>query len=208
MTAAKAKRRGPKTKRKEKQKAEAFIEQAKTKVTRNRKRSEPWVELGLTEEQIVQARDKQGLSWRDVATTLGLANPGQARKAYEALTGRPHNSSVMTGPKAKRGTGGSKVVLKPEWNNESDPQEIADAIDGRLLIVESPSGAEFEPEELHVYRILGFGEYSNNGDPADLYVSFIEGIRRIDEKTGEPYIDSHSTGHTRHIRVSRIMDVR
>jgi hypothetical protein len=196
MTAAKAKTKPkhttPKAKRKEKAKAEEFIEKAKRNVPPVRKASEPWVALGLTADDIVEARDKHGLSWRDTATKLGLANPGQARKAYAALTGKAHNASVMTGRKARRGTGGSSVVMKPKWDNDSDPEEITEAIKDRRIIVEAASGPEYEPEEIRVKHVRKFLEFGKSGRKVDLAVELCDG----------------ATNQTRTIRVQRIIDVR
>lgn len=201
MTAAKATRKSPKAKRKEKQKAEDYISKKITEMVMEpktkrkppvRKPSEPWVKLGITAEDIVKARDTQGLSWRDTATTLGLANPGQARKAYAALTGKAHNASVMTGRKARRGSGGSAHVTRPEWNNDSDPEEIAEAIHERRLLIESASGPQFEPEEIHVRHVRKFLEFGKSGQKVDLAVEVCDG----------------KTGQTRTIRVQRIIDVR
>ena len=109
-------------------------------------------DAGVTEEAIVQARDKDGLSWADVAKTVGLNGPGAARKAYELLTGRSHASSIMTGKRAPRGSRGGAGVMRPQWDNDTDTDEITEAVDRRRIYVRRPLMAE--PEELFVDRVL------------------------------------------------------
>lgn len=145
-----------------------------------------------TKEELEEARDVQGLSWRAVAQACNLANPGQARTAYTELTGRPHHESQPKVARAPRGTG--QVAVKreavrvnnaPGWNVDTDQDEIINALDKlqvgtdkngpifsykTVLIRRSRMGFTLE-EELTVTRI---DKFAFNKDETKLSVSFYD----------------------------------
>jgi hypothetical protein len=157
-------------------------------------------ELGITAEAIEDARDVQRLSWRDVAKLLGLANPGQARKAYEHLTGRPHDSAPPVGRRARNGSSSSSLLLKPNWD-DYEFEDIEAMLAGKTIVVRTAHG---EDETLGVYTITGLADVEpHKGTPCPPFVSFIEGYasaQGMDKKT--------STGHHRYIELDRILEVR
>lgn len=102
--------------------ANEFIGDAIEKAKRRSKNDE-WP---CTAEDITNARDARGLSWRAVAKACGLANPGQARKAYAELTGRSHTEAAPVANRAKRGTAGANVAESLGWDDDTD-QSIIDA---------------------------------------------------------------------------------
>lgn len=161
----------------EKAKAEQFIEETVAKV-----RGAKWAHV--TAEDIVAARDTDGLSWRDVATKLGLGSPSTARAAYTDLTGRSHKESQMTGRRARTRTSSAAAVVRPEWNFDTDVDTITEAITGRMIVVQRKGGHE---EEIIVKRVA---EYVEEGDA--LVVHFFE----------------KGTGAARCINVEAIIDVR
>lgn len=112
---------------KAKAQAEAKVAEELAKSQRRAARKEGWP---CTAEQIIHERDSRGLSWRQVATNLNLGSPGQARKAYTELTGKPHYESQMTGKRASRGSVGRKVD-SPNWNDDSDQDEIIERLQGK-----------------------------------------------------------------------------
>lgn len=157
----------------------------------------------LTAEQIVQARDRDGLSWRDVANVLGLGSPGRARKAYSDLTGKPHNSSVMQGRRAKRASSRRRQVhVNPKWDDDTDRQTIVDSITGSTIYVLRKHGDE--PEEIRVARVLRF----DDADPSRPAVEFIEGFYTYDKKRDIRVIDDRCTGAIRTIFLDAIVEVR
>lgn len=160
-------------------KAEQFIEETVAKVT-----GKKWAHV--TAEEITQARDGDGLSWRDVATKLGLGSPSTARAAYTDLTGRSHKDSQMTGRRARTRTSSAAAVVRPEWNFDTDVDIITEAITGRMIVVSRMGGAY---EEEIVVRSVA--DYSEEGD-ATLVVNFYE----------------KGTGAARSVNVEAIIDVR
>lgn len=109
----------------------------------------------VTAEDITQARDKDGLSWRDVANKFDLGSPGTARKAYTELTGRAHNESVMTGRRAPAGSqksGSKKRLMQPQWQDSSTEEEVRAGVEGahRILI---DRGERREPEDIQFSRL-------------------------------------------------------
>lgn len=110
-----------------KEAAEEFIEDAKAKAKR-RSTKDGWP---CTAEDLTRERDERGLSWKQVAVNLNLGSPGQARKAYTELTGKPHNESNPIVNRAPRGSGtGTAKLLTPLWDDDSDQDEIIDKIQG------------------------------------------------------------------------------
>lgn len=129
---------------------------------------------GFTAEAIVEARDGQGMSWANVAKAVGLSNPGQARRAYTELTGKPHYDSRMakgsTG-RAPRGTSQrarkKAASLDPKWHDDSDQDEIAERLEGAWIIVRRSTGYE---EEVHVEHATEF-RYEGKAKDAPLTVT-------------------------------------
>lgn len=115
----------------------------------------------LTAEQIVAERDGKGLSWAQVAANLDLKSPSAARAAYTALTGKPHTESVMTG-RARSGTartitGKRRKTMAAMWNDDSDQDEIIEAITHKSIrVVREFRGIELPEEIVHVNRIVRF----------------------------------------------------
>lgn len=161
MVTARTQRLQTRAAKKEAAAAEAKIEQevAKAKVRAARKEG-GWP---CTAEQIVEQRDKHGLSWRHVAANLGLGSPGQARKAYAELTGRSHTESVMTGRRATRGTG-SKQRTSPGWHDDSDQDEIIERLTHATIVVRRDAKGIPLEEDAHVCRIDKFAFDGPDGD--------------------------------------------
>jgi len=161
---------------------------------------------GVTKEGIEKARDKDGLSWADVAKAVGLKTPGAARKAYEVLTGRSHASSVMTGKRAPRGSKSSAGMLRPQWDNDTDTDTITEAVEGRRIYVRRPLMTE--PEELGVAKVLYYDTETNSADPKpmDLTLCFTEGHLVQDTKSGR--MVNNGTGAARAVFVKDIVEVR
>lgn len=133
--------------KREKAKAEAFIEAMRAgneeqpeKPKRTRRPKGTWP---CTAEDVVRERDTKGLSWRQVATNLGLGSPGQARSAYTELTGRPHHESQPIVKRAPKGTVG-RVVDSPGWDDESDQDAIQDRLNGEWVEA-SGEGQNYSP---------------------------------------------------------------
>jgi hypothetical protein len=157
----------------------------------------------ITADQIVEARDGQGLSWADVAKVLELGNPGAARRAYTELTGRDHSTSVMAGKRASSGSGGSRLTL-PTWDANADRQTVVDRLTGSKIIVKSSLYGNESTEDLFVAQVKRF----DDTDPERPAVEFIEGVYRHDAKTGEEYLDEKlSTGAVRVVYLDRIVRV-
>lgn len=157
----------------------------------------------FTAEDLRHAReDGSGRSWADVAKLLGLPNPGAARKAWADLMGQPHTQAKQIVTRAKRGSGESSRLATPTWDAASDPQTIVDTLLGAKITVTSRYGAT---ETLQVAKVLKF----DNTDPEAPAVEIVEGVYGRDSKTGERImLPKVSTGHTRTIALSRIVEVR
>jgi hypothetical protein len=147
----------------------------------------------FTAEDITKLRDEQGLSWRQVAVNLDLGSPGLARKAYTDLTGRDYHDSVMTGRRAKsdplRSVRPRRKVFAPEWNDESDQDEIIERVSGATIVVERTLRGVQTEEEISVGRVT---KLTWDGKDQHLCVHFI---------------DRYSGGE-RAVLVSRIKEVR
>lgn len=180
----------------EKAKAEEFIEDAKAAVSAGgeakakvkKKRATKWEHI--TAEDIVKARDTDGLSWKDVAIKLDLGSPGVARRAYTELTGKDHTTSQMTGRRSPKGTGSKKrkAIVRPEWTNETPVDEIAEAIAGRMIVVKRQYGEE----EIHVGKVTEFTKKETADGETPLTVHF----------------HAKDNGAARAVAVEAILDVR
>lgn len=102
----------------------------------------------FTADAISALRDVQGLSWRQVATNLDLANPGQARKAYAELTGKDyHATETTTRTKAVGLTGTVRKFFSPQWDDESDQDEIIERLTRAVIVVQRTlKGTDFQEE--------------------------------------------------------------
>jgi hypothetical protein len=166
----------------EKQEVSAAIEKAaRGTVTRKRR------EITISAEQIIDERDTKGLSWRQVALNLDLGTPGAARAAYTQLTGKPHNTSIMAGKRAPRG---SRFQLSktnsPNWNDDSDQDEIieklrtcepnlsdrAKCVQGVTITVKRDIGGMKYDEEMTVHRLIKF-TYDGKEEEGPLVVHLI-----------------------------------
>ena len=185
---------------KAKAQAEAKVAEELAKSERRAARKEGWP---CTAEEIKHERDSRGLSWRQVATNLNLGSPGQARKAYTELTGTPHYESQMTGKRASKGSVGRKVD-SPNWNDDSDQDEIIERLQGKwneptkdtkghfdgsvITVAMDLRGMQWE-EEIPVARVMGF---KFEGPDEHLVIFVID----------------RTTGNTRCFRVDAIKDVK
>lgn len=159
-----------------------------------------------TAEEIGRERDGKGLSWRQVAQNLGLANPDQARKAYTALTGRPHYESGQT---TKRTRNISGKIDTPIWDDDSDQGEIEERLNG-VWIEESGNGKDWRPAHWSGSLLVVVRTVKG--------CSFTEevGCARVTEFTFGPqgdqplqvWIIDKDTGGNRCFRVSDIKEVR
>lgn len=111
--------------------AEAFIDTTVAAAKRRRSRNDEWP---CTAEDLTNARDVRGLSWRAVARACGLDNPGQARKAYAELTGRSHREAGEVTQRAKRGTAGASVAEGLGWDDDTDQATIEEALRGERVV--------------------------------------------------------------------------
>lgn len=219
----------------EKAKAEEFIDTAKAKAVKKvaakkpapapepekktrAKRKEPWA--NITKEQILEAREGLRLSWRDVANKLDLGSPSTARKAYTALTGKPHTESEVLVKRAPRGTNDSitgkraTIITRPEWDDWTLDEDLEAQIKGRTLIVER-NGRE---EELRVstgMEMIASHEGARKGKTSNQYREYralVHGIRTRNRK-GEPVapyfcFTEAGTTNARTVTVDQILAVR
>lgn len=177
----------------------------KPKRTR-RKASEGWP---CTAEQIIEQRDKLGLSWKQVSLNLGLGNPGAARKAYSELVGRHHSESGAVKKRAPRGsmTAGGKVLEHLQWNDETDQDEIlAKVVPGSHLVIRREfRGIQIE-ESVEVYSVekLAWDGKEEDG-PLVIYLKQFPNCDRADRGRTR---DIQRTAASRIFRVSDIVSVR
>lgn len=130
----------------------------------------------FTAEDIVRERDEHGLSWRQVAVNLDLANPGQARKAYKELTGVDHKQSK---PEVKRDTAmgtepgnvkmrSGRKILRPEWHDDLTEEEQLELIDrltrSRITVVRTIKGGIEVPEEIRTGKVHGLTYETDDGN--------------------------------------------
>lgn len=155
-------------------KAEAKVVEELTKAKARAARKEN----PCTAEDIVRERDEKGLSWKQVAVNLDLGSPGAARSAYTRLTGRPHNESAL-GKRAKRlpkgvVRGALRKTHAPEWNDDSDQDEIIERITGSVIVVNRTFRNIVLPEErIVVGRIVGF-RYDGKDEDGALCVTIVD----------------------------------
>lgn len=123
----------------------------------------------ISKKDIERERDERGLSWRQVATNLGLGSPATARKAYTALTGRPHNEKTQFASNVTRNTGemGSskgrtKKTYLVDWNDETDHEEIRSRCTGARLVVDLSFKDITHEEEVRV-RTVGPIYFDDSG---------------------------------------------
>lgn len=127
---------------------------------------------GVTAEAIAKARDTDGLSWRDVAKTVGLSNPSAARKVYSVLLGKDSKDSSPVAKRAPNGSSSSRRMAKPNWDNGTDTEEITNTIQGGRIWVSRLYWQE--PECIRVGTVLYYDTETVSGKPVDLTVTFIE----------------------------------
>lgn len=132
-------------------------------------------EYKFTAEDIVRERVERGLSWRQVAINLELKTPDQARKAWVALTGTPHNTTETTARKPRSAgdkvvgvNGGAMKTMRPMWDQkyidslDDDSldlfqDEVKAAITGNDITVERTlRSITIPPETLRVSRVERF----------------------------------------------------
>lgn len=131
-------------------------------------------EKGVTEADIRTARETDGLSWKAIAEKLGLGSPSTARKAWEVLTGSPH-SEAKGSARAQRRIKGRKpkrVTLRPKWGNDSESEEVTEAIANRKIVVRRETR---EDEEIRVGKVLYYDIETPSGKPVPMTVTFTEG---------------------------------
>lgn len=126
-------------------------------------------EFPCTKEEIVQLRDVERVSWKDIAIRLDLKSPAgrpygrYAKQVYSALTGVPYED-LRT-----RGTGGNGAVaaprrrqasphnIRPQWDDDSDQGEIEDMLAGECHM--SDKGERWRPVRIFVRRSYGNMSY-------------------------------------------------
>ena len=164
--------------------------------TDTKERSRSRKPITCTAEDIVRERDERGLSWAQVARNLDLGSPGQARKAYTVLTGRPHTDSIMQGHRAPRGSGvRSTKTFAVQWDDDSDQDAIIERLQG-AWIEESgdPGSKSYTPghwsgsyitvqrkygiEEVRIRRVIGFTFGPKEDKPLTVEVKSDQGAYR------------------------------
>jgi hypothetical protein len=216
-----SRRATPKAARKEVEKAEAFIAEAAgeavakadgtvevttepVEAPKSTRKPRGKVEYTFTAEDIRAARSEgSGRSWADIAKLLGLPNPGAARKAWAELTGTSHTEAPALVGRATKGARSSARLVTPKWDANADGDSVIAALEGAHIVVKSTLYGNETTEDLNVAFVT---EYDESGDEPT--VTFIEGMLHKG-KDGENLLDGkHSTGATRTIAVSRIVEVR
>lgn len=183
--------------------ADAFIAAAVGSAKRTRT-AKP--ETLCTAEQIVEERDRKGLSWAQVAANLGLGSPGAARSAYSKLTGRPHTESNPTIQRAHKGAttagGTRRAVRSVSWDDDADQDEIIAAITHHdVRIVRTFRDLPLPDEWLHICRIERFAyEGPNDELTVRVYTKEACECRLKDPRDAD-------TGRARAFRVSDIAEV-
>lgn len=118
-----------------------------------------------TAEEIIKQRDTLAQSWKQVAVALGLgegkSNRGRwARRAYADLTGlSSHDSRPLGGRTPGAGSGstgngsrGRTTALRPEWDDDSDQDDIEAALLGIRKVSEKTGAVSWRPVHLVVKR--------------------------------------------------------
>lgn len=145
-------------------------------------------EYNFTEEDIRRERVERGLSWRQVAINLELKTPDQARKAWVALTGTPHNETEVTARKPRgtapkvNGVNGGAKTLRPMWDQkyidslddagfDLFQDEVREAITGKDITVERTVHSITIPAEtLRVSKVERFSLDKGPGGENDVLV--------------------------------------
>lgn len=153
-----------------------------------------------TAEQLIEERDKKGLSWRQVAINLDLGNPGAARSAYSELTGKHHSESGAVKQRAKKGTmtRGGKKVSNPNWNDDSDQDEIIERLTDASIVVRRTIYGMTHEEEVWVWRVRKLF-FDGKEEDGPLCVELTQGHPGEKSGRGLP---------TRSFRVADIVSVR
>lgn len=224
--------RGPRRKRAEVAKAEAFIDKAQEDAEVARKLGhekdgeefqpeqapEPTTTpeapkstrkaktYEFTTEELREAREGgSGRSWADVAKLLGLPNPGAARKAWADLTGTSHTEARTLVTRARKGATASSRLATPAWTDDTDRQTVVDSLTGARIVIKAGTYGGDGVEELSVAKVTRFDDTL----PDRPAVVVVEGVLRFDAKTGVKFLDPKmSTGATRTIFLDRIVEVR
>jgi hypothetical protein len=217
--ALRAERRGTRKYRNmEKAEAEAFIAEAKGQATL---REDGEVELkaetppkaprstrkpreyNFTAEALIAARSEgKGRSWAELAKMFDLGNPGAARKAWAELTGTPHTEAPELSGRARKGSSASRTVAAPEWNDDTDRQEIVDRLVGSTITIRRTLYGKTQEEVLDVAKVFKYDD-TNPERPA---VDFLEGRYQTDSKTGVRTVVG--TGARRTVFIDQIVEVR
>jgi hypothetical protein len=184
--------------------AEAFIALAVEETVKRTRAKEPT----CTAEQIVEQRDTLRLGWRQVAANLELGSPGAARRAYTKLTGRPHNESAPVQRRSARSTtsaAGTRLrTSAPQWDDDSDQDEIMEAITHRdITVARVAKGIAFPDETVHVSRIIRFafdGPEQDGDLVVHVYTKHLCQCRLADKRDAD-------TGVARTFRVADIKEV-
>lgn len=116
-------------------------------------------------------RDEDGMSWEDIAKSVGLTNAGSAKQVYKTLVG-VDPSGTVAGNRAPRGSRSDRAVVRPSWDDDADTDDITDTIDGRTIYVRRPGRPELE--EVRVSSVLYFDTETGSGEPMDLTVTVID----------------------------------
>lgn len=99
----------------------------------------------------IEGERAKGLSWANIARNLNLANPGQARRAYTELTGKPHNESGVVAVRRTKhrslSTGTRrKVHAALQWNDDTDQDEMEAKLNGEWIEeIGDPAGKNYVP---------------------------------------------------------------
>lgn len=188
---AKAARRAAQLRKEAEERAEGTAEASESTPKRRRRGGS----YNFTAEDIAKLRDEQGLSWRQVAVNLELGSPGAARKAYTDLTGTDYRDSNPTVKRAKTTMGSAKMstrkFLAPEWNDDSDQEEIIGKCENARLIVRRDVKGIMLEEDIRATKVVRMS-WDGPEDDGPLAITFIEA----------------QTGAARTIRVADIKEVR
>lgn len=164
----------------------------------------------FTAEDITKIRDGEGLSWADVAKRLKLKSPGAARKAYTALTGRPHNESVMTGRKRAARSSASSVRVVLEWNDDSDQDDIMARLNGMWVeAIGEPGSKNYQPAHWSGSHIVVRRTMYGNDTVEELRVAYCTRFsfgKNGDQPLSVEVVD-RDTGATRQFFVKDIVEV-
>jgi hypothetical protein len=187
-------------------KAEERIEEAVAEAKANSKRAKgTWP---CTAEEIVAERDGAERSWAQVAVNLGLGSPGQARKAYTELTGRPHYESQAKVKRQRSTTGGvARKVDSPGWNDDTDQGAIEERLNGTWVEEAGNVPAHWTGSDIVVSRSSYLAGHTFDEEVAVKYVTEFSYGKNGDQPLQVTIIDRYSGAH-RCFRVADITEVR